>query len=501
MKSLVRSVLLALFIINIVLASWYVLHGDIMFTSDIARDFHLLREVDEKKIMLIGPRSSGEIYHGPLWAYINYPAYFIGKGNPVVVGWYWVLLAVASTVLSYMIGSRLFTKPVGIAYALMVSLYFTFHTRGMSHPHGAMIMIPLWFFYFVRYLQNNKISYLAVHIFLCGVLVELELALGIPLSILSIFALLWLIIRRRQYQHGVVFLLLPLTLSNFLIFDLRHNHLLFDKVLGFITPYQGGALFDYTMFIKNRLFLLFSSTEILRRDPGGRNIILFLVMLLFMRVQLKARKHSMIYFSFLYFYVGFFLLSFIDKGPILYVHLYPLFLLVFLIFCSFADSRYKKIFLLLFVVIYAMNLTSSIGDVQDAAGYIGQHKYSWKFLEEMTRKVFSGPEKEFGYFVYSPDILAYEPKYAMFYMSTRYKNKKVYSFKKMPVTYVIAAPHPPADPFMLDSWWRIHQVNMVKEPEQKIEFDNGYKIEKYTLTPQEQQVYFDPAIDPGLHFR
>ncbi len=501
MKLFFRLVLLTLFIINIVLASWYVLHGDIMFTSDIARDFHLLREVDQKKIMLIGPRSSGELYHGPLWAYINYPAYVIGRGNPVVVGWFWVLLALVSTLLSYLIGSRLFTKPVGIIYALMVSLYFTFHTRGMSHPHGAMILIPLWFFYFIRYVQTKKMPFLAAHIILCGILVELELALGIPLSILSFIAVSWLILRRRQYVHSVTFLLFPIVLSNFLIFDFRHDHLLFQKILGFITPYQGGHVFDYTMFIENRLFLLFTSTEILRRDPGGRNIILFLVMLLFMRVQLRDRKYSVMYFSFLYFYVGFFLLSFIDKGPILYVHLYPLFLLVFLIFCSFADSRYKKIFLFLFIALYAMNLTSSIGDVQDAAGYIGQHKYSWKFLEATARKVFSGPEKEFGYFVYSPDILGYDPKYAMFYMSTRYKDKKVYSFKKMPVTYVVAAPHPPADPFMLDSWWRIHQVRIDKDPEQKIEFDNGYKIEKYSLTPQEQQVYFDPAIDPGLHFR
>ncbi len=500
MKLLVRSVLLILFIINIILASWYVLHGDIFFTSDIGRDFLLLEELDAKKIVLIGPRSSGEIYHGPLWSYLNYPAYVFSRGNPVVVGWFWIMLAVLSTILSYFIGSRLFTKPVGVAYALMVSLYFTFHTRGMSHPHGAMIVIPLWFFYFIRYLQTQKMLYVAAHLFLCGILVQLELALGIPLSILSLIALSWLFFRRRQYSYFVAFLLLPLTLSNFFIFDFRHGHLLFQKVLGFITPYQGGAFFDYTMFIKNRLFLLFTGTEILRRDPGGRNIILFLVTLLCIRVQLRDRKYSVIYLSFLYFYVGFFLLSFIDKGPILYVHLYPLFLLVFLIFCSFLESRYKTIFALLFVVIYGMNLTSSIGDVQDAAGYIGQHKYSWKFLEAMTRKVFEGPEKEFGYFVYSPDILGYDPKYAMHY-TAKQSTKKAYSFKKMPVTYVVAAPHPPADPFMLDSWWRIHQVNMVKEPEQKIEFDNGYKIEKYTLTSQEQQVYFDPAIDPGLHFR
>lgn len=501
MKKLLLFIVIILIGISTVLSSWYVIHGDIFFTADIARDFHLLQELDEKKIVLIGPRSSGELYHGPLWTYLNYPAYLFGKGDPVVVGWFWVVFALAATLLNYILARRMFSRNVAYLYALMVALYFSFHTRGMSHPHAAMALIPLTFACFVWYAITRKIKFLASLVVLCGILIQFELAPGIPLTMLSVGATAFLIWRKREYNHFLVFLLLPLTLGNFILFDIRHNHLLLQKLFGFITPYQGGELFDYSMFIKNRLWLLFSSVELLRRDPGGRNLILFLVMLVGIAVQLRDHKHVIFYRSFLYFYVGFFVLSFIDKGPILYYHLYPLFLWVFLVFCSLYTSRYKKAFLVLFIVLFVMNLDSSIGDARDAAGYIGVHKYSWKFLSGVAQKVFDGPEKAFGYFVYSPDVLGYEPKYAMFYEATRHPQKKASSFQKLSVTYLVAAPHPPADPFMKDEWWRTNQVNIRREPDEVVKFENGYKIEKYFLTAAEQRVTFDPAIDPGLHFR
>ncbi|KKR86353.1 hypothetical protein A2875_00770 [Candidatus Gottesmanbacteria bacterium RIFCSPHIGHO2_01_FULL_46_14] len=501
MKRIYLYSFIVLVAFNTILASWYVLHGDIFFTSDIARDFHLLRELDEKKIMLIGPRSSGDLFHGPLWSYLNYPAFVLGKGDPIIVGWFWVLLASFSTVLSYFIGKALFSKNVGFGYALMVSVYFTFLTRAMSHPHGAMIVIPLWFFCFVRYVTKHTFIFLLAHVALSGILVQFELAPGLPLAILSVIAILYLVWKQHRYSHVFALLILPLILGNFIVFDFRHDHIFFQKVLGFITPYQGGELFDYTMFIKNRLVLLFSSPEILRRDPGGRNMILFFVMLAGIAIQLHDRKHIAFYLSFLYFYVGFFVLSFIDKGPILYFHQYPLFLLVFLIFSSLLTGRYKKACTVLFILIYAANTWSSLGDARASSGFIGTHKYSWKFLSGIAKQVFDGPENEFGYFVYAPDVLAYEPKYAIFYEATRHPQKKAASFQKMPVTYLIAAPHPPADPYMLDSWWRINQVNIASSPEEVTKFDNGYKIEKYYLTAQEQAVTFDSAIDPGLHFR
>jgi hypothetical protein len=72
--------------ICIILASWFVINGDILFYSDIARDFLLMEDIlYNKPIALIGPRSGAisGVFHGPLWFYLNLPAFILGKGNPM----------------------------------------------------------------------------------------------------------------------------------------------------------------------------------------------------------------------------------------------------------------------------------------------------------------------------------------------------------------------------------------------------------------------------------
>ncbi len=54
---------------------------------------------------------------------------------------------------------------------------------------------------------------------------------------------------------------------------------------------------------------------------------------------------------------------------------------------------------------------------------------------------------------------------------------------------------------MKDQWWTKNRLNIIKDPTERMDFPNGYKIEKYMLTDNEVKVSFDPSIDPGLHFR
>ena len=121
------SLFLILTGINIFLSSWSVLYGDINFVSDIARDMFLLKEIEQKIVVLIGPRASGYMFHGPLWSYINYPGYVIGNGNPVAVGWYWIFLIILFLVGGFTIAKRLFNKDTALLIVLMTSLYLAFH--------------------------------------------------------------------------------------------------------------------------------------------------------------------------------------------------------------------------------------------------------------------------------------------------------------------------------------------------------------------------------------
>lgn len=486
--------------LNLILSAWYVLHSDIHFSSDIARDFFLLQELDQKKIVLIGPSSSTGLFHGPLWTYLNYPAYLVGNGNPVVVGWYWILLVLLFLISNFYIAKKLFNTTTAYFFVLMTSVYMVFHANGFYNPHGAMLLVPAFFFFFIRYTQTLKIKYLVPHLLIGSAIVQFQMAIGIPFLILSAIFLVIKTMRSGKKRHLLIFLLFPLLFINFIAFDLRHDFLLFHLLLRFLSS-AGREHPSLLKLIGERITLMISGTEILRLDPGYRNFVAFLILLLFLFVQIKDNKYKTIYLSFLYFYVGFFVLSLINiGGPLLYFYQFPLFPFVFLIFSSCVTSRYKNVFILIFFIIFVMNLHTAFSDIHDSANIIGKNIYSWKFLYNLSLKVYQEKEKEFGYFVYSPNVVAFEGKYAMRY-AQKTSAKNAHYFKKMPITYLVIAPPPINNPYMEDEWWRINQVKISSQPSSVQKFENGYKIEKYLLSENETTIPFDPGIDPGLHFR
>ena len=469
--------------------------------SEIARDFLLLNEIFEKKIVLIGPSSTTGLFHGVLWMYVNFPAYLVGNGDPVIVGWFWVLLVVGFVASCFYIGKELFGQKTAYLYALMSSIYGVFHVRGLYNPDGAMFVIPWFFFFFIKYLKTHKARYLIAHVVAAGAIIQFQMAIGIPFFILSIVYGSYYALKHGKRLHVAVYSIIILTVSNFIIFDLRHGFLLAKIVFRFAT----SATRDHPNIISmldQRVRLMTTGVEIFRVDPGGRNFIMFLVCVFFLIFQIKDKKNRQIYLTFLYFYLGFFVLSNLNSGGLLYFYIYPLFPFVFLIFSSFITSRYSKLFVLIFFIVYAFNVHSAISDSYIAfVSAFGKSDISWLSYKNLAKSVFTTKDKEFGYFVYSPDVIGYRPKYALLYTQRHYPQKKAHYFKKMPVTYLVIAPPAPDRPFMKDEWWRVNLLHINKSPDSTIKFSDGYKIEKYLLTEEEVKIPTEENIDPGLHFR
>ena len=482
------------------LASWRVLNKDIEFTSEIARDFFLLNEVYQKKFVLIGPSSTTGLFHGPLWAYLNFPAFFVGNGNPIVVGWFWVFLSILFVFTNFFIAKKLFDTKTGYLFALMTAIYMIFHAKNFYNPHGAMLLLPSFFFFFIRYLQSRNIKFLIIHLLIAGAIIQFQMAIGIPFFILSFLYLLYTSLKSSHKIHLLSYLLIFITLSNFFIFDLRHDFLLSKLTLRFLTS-AGRDNPDILSMFWQRFQLMTGGIEFLRRDPGSLNLLIFAVSSIFFFLQLKNNKFKNIYITFLYFYIGYFLLSNLNSGGLLYFYLFPIFPLVFLIFSSFITSSLSKVFMILFTTILLLNLQNALNDTfYDRQNIIGKSENSWIFLNTVASEIFKDKEKEFGYFVYSPDVVAYRGKYAMFYEQKKQK-KRTYYFKKKPITYLIIAPPPIDNPYMKDEWWRINQIKIKGNSIKTIRYSNGYKIEKYSLSEDEIKIPFDPAIDPGIVFR
>ena len=489
--------------INFFFASWYAFNSDLSFSSDIARDFLLFGEIVQKKIILIGPKSSVMgLFHGPLWLYINFPAYLIGQGNPIIVEWWWILLTGIFLISCYLVGSRLFDKKIGYLFVLIMSLYMSFHTNSYINPIGAMFLIPAFFFFFIRYLDTKKAKYLFAHFFTIGLIIQFEMAIGIPFLILSALFLFISVIRSKNKRHLFLFLAVLIPLVNFFLFDLRHQFLLTHSVLRYLSPQSGDSIrFSLINLIHDRVWMMLSQVEFIRPDPEYRNLIVSLIFIGFMFLQIKNSKYRKTYLSFIYFFVGYFVMTFINRGPILSFYFYPLFDLVFLVFSSFVTSKYAKLFIVVFTIIYLMNTSTAIADLRSSGKFIGRSETSWKFLNSMAVNVFNGKEKELGYFVYTPDTLGYSPKYALQYQKTLHKEKNISYLAKKPITYVVVAPPAPDNPYLSYTWWRNVRVKITKSPSETITLANGYKIEKYNLNGEEIKIPFDTGIDPGLGFR
>lgn len=503
-KHVTSLLFLVLVLINLFMASWYVSHGDIHFSADIGRDFLLLQELDQKKIVLIGPRSSvSGIFHGPLWMYITYPGFVLGFGNPVVMGWYWIFLTSLFLISCFFIAKKLFDTQTAYLFVLMTSLYMVFHSHELFNPHGAMFVIPAVFYFFLRYIQTNNYKYLIAHILLIGALIQFQMAIGVPFFILSLLYVLYQTVKKHKThaRHLLAYALIFLSLTTFILFDIRHEFLMVKSALRHIQ--EGGAHRDMAAAFIDRTRVMVSGVEFLRFGLKNGSLYVFIAFAVFLFLQIKQKKHVQIYALFLYFYVGFFIISLINPYGLLYFYTFPLIPFVFLIFSSFITSQYKQLFLVLFFLIYVLNFKGALMHIDYANTLIGKSGESWKFLSGFAKIVYSYPEKDFGYFVYSPDVFGYAPKYAMDY-EKKVAKENAEAFVKKPITYLVIAPPPKDNPYMLPGFWKEKQVNIDMSLHPKIssvEAPNGYRIERYELTEEETKVSFDPSINPGIHFR
>ncbi len=504
MSNLLKKISIVGIFISFTTYFWYIFKGEIIFSSDIARDFLLFNEIAEKKIILIGPKSSVMgLFHGPSWLYLNYPAYFLGNGNPIIVGLFWVLLTFIFVYSCYFVGKKLFDENTGYLFALMTSVYVFFHVNQYFNPVGAMFLIPINFYLFIKYFEKFQLKYLVLFVLISGFIIQFELAIGIPFFILAAIYLAFKLIKSKHKRHVFALFLIIIPLLNYVAFDLRHEFLLTNSLMRYLSPESGDSVkYNYLYMLYDRGKLLLTNVEILRADPYFRNAVMGLIIVFFLILQLKNKKFRNTYFLFIYFYVGFFLLTLINKGPILYFYFFPLFPLVFLIFSSFITSKYAKIFLVIFFAVYLLNMHTVFQDIYYYnKNSIGKSETSWKFLSTMSSNLYNGKETSFGYFIYTPDIIAYGPKYALFYQEKLHKDKNAYYFEKKPVTYIVVAPPAKNNPYLSYEWWKTQRLNIKAKPVLTINFPNGYKIEKYELSKQQVNEPFDHGIDPGLSFR
>ena len=503
MKLLIYSILLFVTFYNIHLSSLLVRSNEVNFFNDVARDFLLLGEMDHKKIVLIGPRSStNNLFHGPLWTYINYPAYVFGNGDPVIVAWFWIFVECIFLITSFYIVRKLFGAFPALAYIMLTSIQMALHIDGVFHAEATFFFMPMFFFTICMYIQSKKVLYLALHLLALAIFIQLEVGIGIQFLMLSTPLVIWFICKHKLWNHLFIFSLIPVFLSNFIIFDLRHNLLMTKAVLS-----TGNSLHFFIPFkswLENRV----NNTVSLQLTANGINTLLtyvVFVLVITMTILLikNKSKYKHIYLLFLFYYFGYMCLSFFNKGVILFHYIYLLIPLTTLWFVSFLANKNKILFLPFIGIVFFLNLNYVTVHINNKLqeSVRGESPDSWKALSVVAKSVIDWQKgKEFGYFVFSPDALAYQPRYAMIY-NFKKAGIRALEYTKEPVTYIIAAPPPANNPYMTHVWWRKVPVKISSEPIATKKFPNGFIVEKFILSQEEQRIPHDKAIELGIHFR
>lgn len=485
----------------IFLASFSAINGEVNFFNDVARDFLLLKELEEKKIVLIGPRTNvSGLFHGSIWTYVNYPMYLLANGDPVAIEWFWIFLSLIFLFTSFHIAQKFFGTLPAMWYTLLISLAFASHISGTFHSEVTFFLIPGFLFSMIGYIKSGKGNYLLLHFILTAILIQLNIGVGVPLAVLSIALVLALIYKRSSWKHMLYLSLMPVLLLNFIIFDIRHNFQMskvFLKTMG-----NSPMLIPISFWLQDRI----NNTVSLQLINNGNQILLltiFIIIMFFTFIEFrKNKKNKTIYFSFLFYYFGYMLLTFTNKGVILVHLVYFLIPLTTLWLVSFLSGRYKIVFLPIVLIVFTLNLNSLIGYIKDTQNnFMDKNINSWRGLSAVSEKIIKKQKnKEFGYFVYAPDAYAYQPRYAMIY-NFKKSNSKAFEYTKKQTTYVIAAPPPPDNPYMGHEWWIKNMVKISRRPVHVEKLSNGFVIEEFKLNEEEQKIPFEETINLGLHFR
>lgn len=503
MRRLFYLVCLVLIAVNLYFSAYLVLHNDLRISNDIGRDFLLLREISEKKIILIGPRSNANgLFHGPLWSYVNYPIFALSDGNPMATGWFWVGLTAALVGSGWWVARKLFGPVAAAAYAVLLSMKMVGPTGEMFHSFAPIFVMPIFLYTVLFYLKTKQPRYLVFHLVAAAVMTQFNIGVGVPFLLLTGLLLTFFIIRQKLWLHLLVFAILPVLFANFIFFDLRHDFQLIKAAVAFSADQKHIKTYEH--WLEDRLYW---GTNLQLTDGAYPNPNLekvFFAVTLLGTILLLRRRHPQrpFYLLVCFYFFGYVFLTFFNKGIILVHFTFLLIPLTTLWFVSFLETKWAKIFLPLFFLSIMVNLFALKTNITNLdQRFIGKFRDSWLALSAPAKAVVTREQgQEFGYFPFSPDAFAYQLRYALLY-NFESTHAKSFEYVKKPTTYVIAAPPPENDPYMTHVWWRKNSVAITAEPTFSQTFPGGYVIEEFALTPEEMAAPHDKNIELGLHFR
>jgi len=510
MKKVDLILLLLILILAFLLGSRMILAGDFFYLFDQARDYLIVKNiVDTKDITLIGTHSGlGGFFHGPLWLYMLVPVYLLGHGNPLAFAYFYIFLQLVTVLAAFLFGSKLYGVKGGVLISLLFALSpVTWSTVSNTIGVNTVPLVFLGLLYFlIKFIRGHQGSFIYVAFF-TGLSLQFETALPLVLipSVLVVF-----ILNKIALKNIKVILLsfgsFLLSVSTFVLFDLRHKFLMTNSVLG---AFSGGR--------KERGYL-----EIQDKIPAHIESLIGAYKSLLFKENIFLIVFLVIIFILAAFYI------YRDKKnkfrkEFFYLSLFPVLIFVFFIFypykiwpeyvfglivpVAFAfyisiftiwKSRAGKIIIVLFFTFTFFQVLISINTQYFQRYQENNSSGSYKNQKEIINWIFQDKGTgEFGYLVYTPEVYTHGMDYLMSWYGKKYP-KLVPKNTKEKTTYLILYPHLENDENAYKFWKENVARTKGKILTTKV-FKGNITVEKLLIDKDE------PAVDPnyyqGLLFR
>jgi hypothetical protein len=477
---------------------------DILYHTDVARDFLIMHDiVDVGRPPLIGPRSSvGGIFHGPAWFYLTLPVFIVFQENPVAMGVYWWLLFWAGLVVFYVLVKKMFSEPAALLATTLYAASTIFMPAALINWNPALFIIIACVYFIWVYLTKHKPIHLTLGLFLIGIVIQFEMAFGVPVLMMTMIPVLKFIFQKKLYRHLWAFLILALPLSTFVLFDLRHDWLQVRSALAFFRQHSE---FNFWNYLFGRFQSLVDAFSLLKTDSfwlrTSAAALSIAALFLAKRFTSSKPKWRVLWQYTLLILVGFWLVTLPYKGNVwefYYRNLLPLICL----WAGFVVIKTKHILptLLAVVIIGANVYQAAVAGLAYWQSPVDRHQVYWRFYELLANDLFQENNQAFGYYVFTTDQYGYQAKFALQYQN-RFFQREMHENTKLLVTYLIIGPNDQRNPWANENYWRKEQVKIDRPADSIRVYEAGYTVEKYLLTAEELQVPSDPNLITGTYFR
>lgn len=511
-----RLVIYALLCITLgvafLLGSRMILSGDFYFLYDQARDFLLVKDIVENgNITLLGSRSGiGGFFHGPLYLYVLVPIFILGKGDPFLFTYFFLLIPIVTVLAGFFLAQRLYNSTI----ALLVAFFLAITPRiwGFVHSTQGLNLIPFLYlflvYFMIKYIRGEKWAFIFA-IFFAGLTFQLETATAlILLPVLACCYVLFGGLSSLKDYKTIALSIISFSISvvTFILFDLRHNFLMLRSLFSIFsqTPQSGylllperfmshlGSLqsvFD-SIFIQPNIILLLSSIGI---------IILCMYQIFKKKIETGLLKEllfftavPMIFFVFYLFYaypiyneyvlgltipvVFLFslLISHVRKGAVGRGFVFVFMLTTFVLVATIIKSQY----------IPAYHADVSAGSYRNQKAVV-----DWIFQDANGQPI--------GYFVYTPETFTHGMDY-LFWYDGKLHNMATPKNEKLPLTYLVLYP-PLQNDRGAHEFWKKNTINTTGKVLTRKVFTGGIIVEKVAVTVGEGPVA--PTYHQELIFR